>query len=182
MFDNIVCQRYAKALMESVDSVVNFDEIISQLSETHTLIDNNPTVKHIIENRGIRVEEKIEVFKQVFSKMPLNPIVRNFLLLLVEKERIMLLKGIMETFIKLVNDRLYKVDAYIQTPFPLTDDQKNQISTQFKRILNKKDIEIHETIVEEMIGGVIIRIGNEVYDGSIKTQLYKLKEHLLREG
>jgi len=101
-------------------------------------------------------------------------------MLLVDKERFENIRGIVEEYFRLADERKNILNMTIISAFPLEDVQINRIKEKYKKLYNKTDVKAKLIIDKSLIGGVKIQIGDKVIDDSIKGRLLCLKEALLQ--
>ena len=101
----------------------------------------------------------------------------SFLRVLARKNRIKLLALVFEEFTQLARSALGEVTVTVETPFDLTEEDKNDLGSILKRKLGKKII-LEIKINKDLIAGARIKIGDKVVDGSLKVKLLKLKESI----
>lgn len=181
MIENIISQRYAKALIECIEKPNELERASDELSFFSTVLENNPILRYVFENRSVHTAKKTELFEELATRAGMATYVKNFIVLLIRKQRLGFLKNIIVKFKQLCDERLGKAVAVVTTPIELRQEQEHQLSKRFCDLLNKKEVVIQQQVEPDMLGGIIVRIGNMVYDGSIETQLVRLREHLLSE-
>jgi F-type H+-transporting ATPase subunit delta len=103
--------------------------------------------------------------------------VRNFLLLLIDHRRAGVLGEIISAFEKMVDDRLGMVQVEVVSALPLSDTQKAALTKRLEKTTGKK-VWLNLQVNGELIGGVLVRMGSTVYDGSVRGQLETLGKRL----
>jgi F-type H+-transporting ATPase subunit delta len=106
--------------------------------------------------------------------------VRNLLDVLVRRGRITVLPEIAETFEDLVDERLKRASARVRTATELSSEQQERLSKALSAFTNY-DIRLKAKVDPRLLGGVVVRIGSTVLDGSVRTRLNRLRETLLAE-
>ncbi len=123
-------------------------------------------------------EERISVLEKCF-KENVQPMVLNFLKLLVVKGRINHLFEIINEYTTLYNEALGIVEGMVYTPYPLNENELKQIETAISN-KEEKTVILTSKIDENLIGGVKVVIGDHVYDGSIQQKITSLQSELLK--
>lgn len=170
-------KRYAQALYDVAQSkgkVVEYEEILESVVN---FIESDDNLKKIVKNPEITTKEKKKFFIDIF-KGKMDEDLLTFLLILIEKDRILFLKEKLDEFrkIDLVNQNTKK--ANIITAVELTDEERAKLISQ----LSKKygcSIILDEKIDPDIIGGIIIKVGDDLIDASIRTSIDDLKQHIL---
>jgi len=174
--DAVVVARYTDAFFEFCKDTIGVDRALLELSKAKGFMRSNPEFKELLETPGIAFTDKAHVINEVFSAV-FSEETRDFLKLLIDKGRI-------EYFFDIVEYAQFKyshggeVEATIKTSFMLGPDQIKKIEDALKTKFNKK-FKFHIELDAALLGGIQVKIGNTVIDGSVKRRLEDLKEKLL---
>ena len=173
-----VNSRYARALADAVFSS-RTDVTVAEhdLKALVSLIEQNDTLRKVWENPSVPAEQKRKVLDEIVSRMSVVKVVRNFLAVIIDHERVRQLPHIAKQFELELNARLGYTDAEITSVHPLPDEERQAIEEQIERVSGKKVRAEYKTN-SALLGGALIRVGSTVYDGSIRGQLAKIKEQL----
>lgn len=171
-------RRYALALYEVAEAKDKAEDYINELSETLNIIENNSEFLELIKHPKFSTTRKIELFKNVFSGRVSEEIL-SFLTLLLEKNRLLMLGGIINEMNKIHLERNMTVVALVKTVVPLIEEEKQALTAKLQLKYNKKII-LEEEIDKNIIGGVYVRVGNDVIDGTIKTKFEEIKKLTLK--
>ena len=173
MMDSInVSKRYALAIYDFAtenDEVFEVFEVLNLLLEH---IKNDEDFKKFLKYPVIDKEEKKKLINHIYSDV--NKQSLKILDYLVDKDRLLHIKEIYEEYSKIYYEKHKKLIVTAIFPKELTEAQKEKLTENLKK-LKGKDVVIHYRIDENLIGGGLIRINDEVIDGSIKTQLNSIK-------
>ena len=150
------------------------------LREFAVLCEENKEFFGVISNRIFNLEDRIAVIDQILKKNNFEIVVNNFIRLLVSKERINAIIEISKYFSILVDEVNNITKAVLSSPRALKVKAKERLMTALEKFTGKI-ITVVEEQNEALIGGVVVKIGDLVIDGSIKTQLAGLTE-LLKRG
>ncbi|MGD1920585.1 MAG: ATP synthase F1 subunit delta [Pleurocapsa sp.] len=167
---------YAQALMSLAQQnnlTDNFGEAFRALD---TLLAESPEFKDFVLNPVIKNEDKKEVLKKVMGDA--NPYLVNFMMLLVDKRRIVFLEPIVEQYLSLLRKLNQTVLAEVTSATELNDEQKGKIVEKVKGIVEARDVELKATVDPSLIGGVIIKVGSKVIDASLRGQLRRISVSL----
>jgi len=107
-----------------------------------------------------------------------NPYLTNFLMLLVDKRRIVFLAQVVEQYLSLLRELNQVALAEVISAQELSEAQRNAVVDRVKGITNARDVELKTSIDPDLIGGVIIKVGSQVIDASIRGQLRRLSVSL----
>lgn len=175
-----LAKRYALALYEVADTKNKVDEYIDDLKQIQTLIKGNDDLKNVINNPEISTSQKIKIFKTIFEERIEKDIVA-FLLILVEKHRIVDLDDVVIQLDKIRMESKNEVIAVVKTVVPLNDNERTSLIDKLKARYNKLII-LKESIDASILGGVYLRIGDDVIDGTVKYKIDEIKKLMLVRG
>ena len=167
-----VSKRYALAIYDFAtenDEVFEVFEVLNLLLEH---IKNDEDFKKFLKYPVIDKEEKKKLINHIYSDV--NKQSLKILDYLVDKDRLLHIKEIYEEYSKIYYEKHKKLIVTAIFPKELTEAQQEKLTENLKK-LKGKDVVIHYRIDEKLIGGGLIRINDEVIDGSIKTQLNSIK-------
>jgi F-type H+-transporting ATPase subunit delta len=171
--DSIVSRRYAKSLVASAadegEIRALFDEfrvIVGPLTEPHVL--------EFWQNPGISIARKTTAVNALAERLETSTKLTSFLKVLAAKNRIKLLRQVYREFSILARRELGEVTVAVESPFELTEEEKNDLSSILRRKLGKQII-LEIKINEHLLAGTRITIGDTVMDGSLRMRLEKLK-------
>ena len=177
MLDKSVAVGYVQALFETAKARGRFPETVKDLEKVARLLRENPELKRILLHPAIPRERKSALIDRLLAPH-LDPLVRNFLRLIIDKRREEILKFILDGY-KSVADLIGGVArATVQTVIPLMEERLARIEEILKRLSGKR-VEIKTEINPEILGGLVIRIGNTVIDGSVRSHLENLRRRLM---
>lgn len=144
------------------------EEIASLL----TLLETSPELNAFISSPVVTGEDKKAVLKKISDGV--DPFITSFLMILVDRRRILFLEGICRQFRTLLRKLNQIVLAEVTSAVELTDGQKQAVIDKVKSITQARDVEIATKIDQDLIGGVIIKVGSQVIDASLRGQLRRL--------
>jgi len=176
-----IAKRYAKALFSLGQEEGTFEQYGLELKEFADLCREQADFGSVIANPIFSVEDRKNVLQAVLDKSGFSSAVQSFLKLLLDKARIGVIGEIAEYYEKLWDDAVSVVRAKVITARPLKGEALKALEKSLEELTSKK----LKSVVEEdpsLIGGVVVKIGDVVLDGSVKAQLEGLKESLKRGG
>ncbi|HET7521801.1 MAG TPA: F0F1 ATP synthase subunit delta [Bacillales bacterium] len=169
-----VAKRYADALYEVAEERGKIEEIENGLASVAEAF-REEEIARLWLNPSLDAQRKKELIDSFSGSV--NRELVNLLKVVVDNHREHQLQHIAKAYTKIANEARGIVDATVTTAVPLSDEDKEQLAKQFGNALNKK-IRIDAKVDRDVIGGVLIRIGNRVYDGSIAGKLSRFKQRL----
>mgnify|MGYP001790684350 FL=1 len=168
-----VSRPYAEALMSIAQSNNVADKFDSDVRSLLNLIKESEPLQNFFANPFISGEDKKGVISKILSD-DTNPIFRNFLMLLVDRRRITLVEDIAQEYLAKLRELNQTVLAEVISAVPLTDEQQQTIKEKVKSMTDAREVELDSTIDSDIIGGVIIKVGSQVVDSSLRGQLRRL--------
>ena len=143
------------------------------------ILKENPEFGSLMNHPKILKEEKLKVLEDVFSGRISRELL-GFLHLVVAKDRYGEIDGILDFFIGKVKQHQGIGIANVATAVSLNEDQKKEIENKLLATTPFDRMEMHYQVEEDLIGGMVIRIGDRVVDSSVKTKLFELQRELLK--
>lgn len=180
MLKGAVSSRYAEALYNIAVAQKIIDQAEEEIKLVVSTIESVNELRKILEHPLITIEEKKSIVAEIF-KNKISAIILNFLYLLIDNYRQFFLKDIFITFGKLVNSARQIIQAEVSSAVELNETEKEKLSGVIQRFTGKK-VEPVFKVDPSIIGGVVLRIGDKVIDGSIRSKLNSLREHLVQIG
>jgi len=167
--------RYAKALFAIAEAKGKEDEVMANLKFLAGLVRDEKTVAKFIYNPRIKDEEKLKLFVSIGKKEKFCDEFIDFLKLIIRKRRLKLIYGILSRYRSIYNAHKNRIVVVVKSAYELEKAQmdrlKNALAKRFE-----KEVLIKQTIEPSLIGGLLLKLGDRVYDASLKTGLLKLKE------
>lgn len=175
----IVAKRYARALIQIGKEDGQYERYGQDLRAFGEILEESPELRAVLENPIYNREQKKALFHALKDKLDLAPLVVNFILLLIDKRRLGYFKEIVRCYEGLMDEVAGRMRARVLSAVPLPEASLKAIQRQLAAITGK-EVLIAAEEDPGLIGGVVAQIGDLVYDGSIRTQLEKIKETLLK--
>ena len=172
-------QRYAKAVFSLGVDTGEFERIGQEIEAVVSALDSNASLRGILLNPQHDAEAKRAVVEAIAVKKGFSSTTKNFLLLLVDRGRLSLLPDILRSYQGLSDEKAGRMKATVVTASQLTEPLIKEIVSSLEKKTGKK-ISISSEVDPALLGGVVIKIGDIIYDGSIKTQLHKLKDNIMK--
>ncbi|MBW1680059.1 MAG: ATP synthase F1 subunit delta [Deltaproteobacteria bacterium] len=179
MIGSKISKRYAKALLSIGREDGNYEEYGKNLREFADFCTSSPEFYRVISSRIYSGEERGGVLDWALEKSGFAPVVKNFLRLLLEKNRIGAIAEIADYYEKLTDEIANIARAEIITARPIKEDTLGRVK-QALTGLTSQDVKVQIREDASLIGGIIVKIGDLVLDGSVRAQLEGLKESLKR--
>lgn len=178
MKSQILVKRYTLGLVNSIKDETEFSALLGGLSAFSELLQAYRKLKDTLFSPFLPTSRKMQIAQELLASESVRKKAERFILLLVENNRLELLPGIIESLPDVWNEEK-GVDTYeVASVVPLSDGQRRKLKVKLER-LEKKPVLLKYRIDPELVGGLLIKRKNIVYDISIKGSLLKLKEKII---
>ncbi|MEW6736297.1 MAG: ATP synthase F1 subunit delta [Acidobacteriota bacterium] len=174
-----IANRYGRALAEVVLEKGEHAEVQEELRAFVQMYQESAELREVFANPTISQQQQRAVLDALVARAKPRPTTVNFLLVLLKNYRMRYLPNIYQAFTELLDERLNVVTAEVTTAVPVNNEQQNLLSEQLRKITGKK-VRLKFQVDPAIIGGVVTRIGSQIYDGSIRNQLELLRTQLSR--
>ena len=171
-------KRYSNALLKSAIEANSLEKIYNDIVFVNETINLNTQLKEFIENPVIKKEDKKDVINKLFS-VHVDKITLDFLYVLTDSGRIDILNEVLNQFTFRYNEENNIIKPEIISAVELTEEQKLRITDKLGKKFDKK-IMPEYTVNSDIIGGLIVEIGDKTIDCSLKTKFYNMKQQLTK--
>jgi len=167
---------YAESLFRLASAEEMADRVEEELHEIERLYGTNPEMKEFITNPRIRAEGKKNALLELLGDK-ISRVTLNYISLLIDQERGRMLPKVAEEYYRLAAETRARVSAEVITAIPLSDESREKLSSALKK-LTKKEVYVRTRVDESILGGVVVRVGDKVLDGSVRTRLAQIKKRM----
>jgi F-type H+-transporting ATPase subunit delta len=172
-----ISKRYARAFFDIASEEKKLEHYYNELNQFASVISRNKALSEFLANPIFEQANKKNVVEQIIAKMQLSKMTISFLKLLVDKKRIDILNDIVICYRQLMDETLKKVRVNVKTAFPPTGKMQDYIKLNLEK-LTGRNVEMVIEHDHSLIGGIVIGVGDTLYDGSIKNQLNNMRNLL----
>lgn len=172
-----IARRYAVALADVVIARGEGQAVQEELAAWESMISSNPLLKEVLGNPTIAYDQKQRLLEELVSRTRVRPTTANFLRVLLRNQRLTEISEVNRRFAEIMDARSGVASAFITTARPLSEDLKAALHQKLLSVTGKK-VRLTFASDEELIGGIVTRIGSTVYDGSIRNQLNEIEQTL----
>ncbi|MGG1519780.1 F0F1 ATP synthase subunit delta [Paenibacillus oryzisoli] len=177
MSDIVVAKRYARALFEVAKEKSIISQVEEELKSVASAIKENADLQKILNHPNVGTSSKTDLLKQIFEGKVSEP-VWNTLLVLIDKGRQSILNALVNEFAKVADEALGQATAVVYSAAGLSDAQQAEVGSQFSKITGKT-IRVTNVVEPKLLGGMQVRIGDRLYDGSLSGKLDRLSKALV---
>jgi F-type H+-transporting ATPase subunit delta len=173
----MVAKRYASALFQIAREQQILSQVEEELRVVKEVLQYNADLKAVLNSSKLTIEKKKEIVTNAFASI--NVFVLNTLLILIDRHRENEIIEVANQFIELANEASGVAEAEVYSVRALTDAEREALSTTFAAKIGKKSLKIENIVDSNLLGGIRLRIGNRIYDGSLRGKLDRLERKLL---
>jgi F-type H+-transporting ATPase subunit delta len=177
---NAIAKRYAKALVQLGSEAGTVEGFNGELARFSKLLSGNAEVSSILGNPAYGIESKSAILKELVAKLNLSPMISNLLMLLLERGRLSVLPQIAQNYGAFADELSGVIRPTLTSGLPLEQAQIEEIRSALAKSTGKK-VELEVVVDPALIGGVVTKIGDKVFDGSVRTQLARIQD-ILQKG
>ena len=178
MRETTIARNYADALLSLARKANDTDGWGRTIGEVADAVSGDATLRHFLESPRVSVTQKRELLGRAFQDRVPTLFLR-FLQTVVTKGRQLLLPEIATEYRALLDEAEGRVHARVTFARPVSDAERDAVAAGLSKRLGKEVVP-HVTINPEIIGGVVVRVGDQVMDGSVRRRMRLLRERLLR--
>ncbi|AFY77094.1 MAG: F0F1 ATP synthase subunit delta [Hydrococcus sp. C42_A2020_068] len=175
-FGTEVAEPYAQALMAVAQSNNLTDRFGDDIRVLIDLIESSQDLSEFLANPVVKDPDKKAILRRIARES--HPYLVNFLMLLVDKRRVIFLKKICEQYLELLRKLKNAVLAEVISATELNERQRQAVSDKVRALTGAQAVELKTKIDPDLIGGVIIKVGSQVYDASLRGQLRRISYSL----
>jgi F-type H+-transporting ATPase subunit delta len=174
-----VSSRYARALVEVVlEQNLDADVAREQLNSFAEAVRESVELRRVWESPAVPAEQKRAVLDAVVSQIGAFKAIRNLMAVVIDHRRIPMLNDIARQFAVELDAQLGFAEAEISSARQLSTEEKRELESQVERLTGKK-VRARYASDAGLLGGVMVRVGSTIYDGSIRGQLENMKRELI---
>lgn len=177
MSHDAVEKRYASALFELAKEHGQLETIEKEVRVVKEVFEGNEPFRKLLKSPKVTLGKKQEILKDIFSG--LSTFTLNTLLLLTERHRDDLIADVCRSFIERMNEERGISEAVVYSARPLTAEESKAISGVFAEKVGKRSLNIENVVDSGLLGGLKIRIGNSIFDSSLRGKLERLERTLI---
>ena len=168
-----VLEPYAEALMSLAQSQNLVEQFGDNVAALLSLLEGSEELQQFLGNPIFDAEKKKAVLRQLVGDQ-VHPYMMNFLLILVDRRRILFLEGICKKFQDLLRKLNQTVLAEVTSAVALSESQQQTIREKVLAMTSAREVELDNKLDPDLIGGVIIKVGSQVIDASLRGQLRRI--------
>ncbi len=173
----MLSRRYAKAIFDLGSSQGNLDKVGGELRTFARAMKDSVELASTLSSPAIRRSDRRKVIDALLQRIGAQPVTKNTIYLLLDGERLGSLPAISREVDAMIEAKAGRVAAEVVSAKPLDPAQLSQITAALEKLSGKK-VSVSKREDPDLLGGVVAKVGDTVYDGSLRTQLRTLRDEL----
>lgn len=172
--------QYANALADIALEQGAAEPVLKQLTDFSNAYQESAELRNFLASPAVEREDKHGVIEKLAARLGASKIIRNFLFLMIDNQRTTLLPQMLDSLQLVLQQRQGVAEASVVSATPLNDAQKAQLQQTFEKLTGKK-IQAKYSQDPTLLGGALVRIGDTIYDGSLRNRLNQMRARLAAE-
>jgi F-type H+-transporting ATPase subunit delta len=172
--------QYATALADIALEQGAAEPVRKQLEDFGAAYSESAELRNVLANPAVERAAKHGVIEKLVARLGASRVVRNFLFIVVDNQRTHLLPEILQAFEDVLRQRQGVAEAEVTSAAELTAPQKTQLQQTLERLTGRK-IQANYSLDPALLGGAMVRIGDTIYDGSVRNRLNQMRARLAAE-
>jgi F-type H+-transporting ATPase subunit delta len=172
--------QYANALADIALAQGAAEPAARQLNDFGSAYAQSAELRTFLASPAVTVEAKHAVIEKINGRMSASKIIRNFLFVITDHRRTQLIPEILAMFQQVIRQRQGVAEAQISSAVELSAAQKKELAATLTKVTGKK-IETKYSLDPALLGGAVVRIGDTIYDGSLRSRLNEMRSRLAAE-
>lgn len=171
---------YSRALLETAESAGVLDDVADEVRQLRQLVAQHKDVVRLLSSRSVAMTDRLAAARRLFEGR-VSDLTLRFVLVLVRRNRFGELAGIAAAFNYMVEQKHGQIEAEAAVAHALDDASLKRVADRLGAHLNRQVL-LEQHVDPAMIGGLKLRIGDEIFDGSVATQLQLMRQKLVADG
>ena len=166
--------RYATALFELAVEEKNLDEVAGDLDSLQGLLRESDALQRLVKSPVLSREDQMRAMAAILSRADATDLTMRFVGLLAERRRLFVLSAVIDRFNQMLAAHRGEIRAQVISAQTLTDERLGEIRATLSRVLGS-DVAIDAQTDEDMIGGLVVRVGSRMVDASLRSKIQRMQ-------
>jgi len=175
---NVVASRYAASLIDVAMPAGALEAVQNDIISLESTLNQSHDLKAFVESPVYGADRQLAAIRDIAQKCRFHQITINFLCVLAENRRLKELEMIIGAFHREIAKRMGQMDAFVKTAHPLTAQQEENLARMLAEKTGKT-VRLYVEIDQELLGGMVVTIGSQMIDDSLKSKLARLKQTMV---
>jgi F-type H+-transporting ATPase subunit delta len=169
-----LAERYAAALFDIAEERRAFDEIAADLRQLRAMLAASGDLMRLVRSPILSRPEQAQAVAALAQRAELLPLVRDFLAVVAKNRRLFAVPAMIEAYLARLAERRGEVTAAVTTAQPLNEAQVEALSEHLRRTVGRR-VFVDAQVDPRLIGGMIVKVGSRMVDGSVESKLRRLQ-------
>jgi F-type H+-transporting ATPase subunit delta len=169
-----IAERYAAALFDLADERRMLDEVASDLRQLRAMLAASVDLSRLLRSPILTRGEQGKAISALAAHSGFSPLVRDFLAVVAKNRRLFATPAMIEAYLEKLAERRGEITAEVVAARPLSDTQLALLSEQLRRSVGRR-VSVDARVDSRLIGGMIVKVGSRMVDGSLKSKLQRLQ-------
>lgn len=178
MIPGVIAKRYATAILELGSETGQLDALVDEVQRAAQAYEASPDLRAVLDDPLVAIAAKKAIVAEVAQRLGASEAARNTLGLLVDRRRIRALPAIAARLREMADLKRGILRAEVHTAMPLPEEYFQKLQAQLERITGRR-VALDRKLDPALICGVVVRVGDTVYDGSLVARLRQMKDSIL---
>ena len=173
-----VLGRYARAYADvAVKNKLNPEKTIAEFQQMADVVNSSRELRNVLQNPAVSREQKLKLLDSIIHHIGATKMLRNFLAVLIDNRRIGNIGDLLEQFKQELDRRMGIAEAKVSSVRELSSAEKKSLEQQLATLTGKT---VRATYSQDpsLLGGVLVRVGSTIYDGSVQGRLQRMRQEL----
>lgn len=173
---NVIAGRYAEALFQVGEETNSTTKLYEELNAVVETLKSNKDFYSVLKSPLVGKGDKKNLLEKVYGTQ-LSDNLNNFLKIIVDKDRATVIEAVQKSYKNLLNEKNNIIEGIAITAIAMSQEEIKQLEAKLSSKYNK-NVTLENKVDESILGGVLVRLGNEEIDGTVKNRLSKMKDQL----
>jgi F-type H+-transporting ATPase subunit delta len=176
-----VARVYAEAAYKAAEAAAQADELLAELDAVvNGVFRRNPGLEVFLASPAVGRDRKADALRRAFDGRASKTLL-NFLLVLNSHDRLGAVRIILDEYRRLHERRHHRFHVWVRSAVPLTDPERQRLVEDLRGVTQREPI-LEESVDADLLGGLVIRVGDWVYDTSVRTRLVNIRNELIERS
>ncbi|CEH32687.1 F0F1 ATP synthase subunit delta [Romboutsia lituseburensis] len=173
---NVIAGRYAEALFQVGEESNSTTKLYEELNAVVEALQSSKELDGAFKSPLVGKAEKKQILEKVFGAH-VSANLNNFLKIMIDKDRMSAINAVKKSYKELLNEKNNVIEGIAITAVAMSQDELKKLEEKLSSKYNK-NVTLQNKVDESILGGVLVRLGNEEIDGTVKTRLSNMKNQL----
>lgn len=177
-----VSGRYASALYALAQEQRVADQVAQDLNRFNALVEESDDLRRLVRSPAFSADQQIKALSAILAKANIGGLAANFIKLAADKRRLFAVQNMVRDFNALHDAARGVSRAQVTVAAPLSDSQAETLREALKEITGGKSVDMAVKVDPAIIGGLVVKLGSRMFDGSLRTKLNSLRTRMKEVG